>query len=225
MSCEVLYEIIVPKNNIEIFKKYILQGIYGLTEHQLWFLDPNYCENDFYGVKLVRETPKFYEIKFRISGSVPLINALPFTKVTVGTIFFANREILKYTKLLIRTVLYEKHISLEYYNASKSTKVHITTNDVLLLIKQLAASNIVQKFYALDGPGMFICISRNIPIVIASVNGVLEINIERNLIFDHDLGFTGRNDIVKLNKLFVKWVEKGDIREQIIKPNDITVVD
>jgi hypothetical protein len=95
------YDLIVPKNNIDNFTKYILQGIYEFSQNRLWVLNPGITGRENYGVELIRETNKYYEIKFKISSSIPLINALPITSVTLGVKFFTNKEILREIKLLI----------------------------------------------------------------------------------------------------------------------------
>jgi hypothetical protein len=95
-------------------------------------------------------------------------------------------------------------------------------DDITILIKQLATDNIIQKFYPLDTHGYFICVSHNIPIIIGSANGFIDIHVEHILTFDYDLGFIGRDDITTLNKAFLAWKRHGDITVPIINKNDLT---
>jgi hypothetical protein len=101
-------------------------------------------------------------------------------------------------------------------------KINITASDLFTLIKQLSVDNVIQKFAPLDIIGTYICVSRGVPIIIASVDDYLDVYIEHKMTFDYDYGFIGRDSISKLNSHFKKWVEKGDIKAPIIKYNNLT---
>lgn len=140
---------------------------------------------------------------------------LPLTKVTLGSIFFTNKEILKQAKRLIRNLL-------GYCCETSILKIAITPDEIPSLIYQLAVENVIQKFYPLDTEGTFICISRNVPIIIASIDGFLQIYLEECLTFDFDYGFLGRDDVSNLNSRFKRWKESGDITAPILRTNDIS---
>lgn len=215
MVCFANYELTVPKSNSAFYVEHVLRKIYGFDENDLWFLNAGASNNN---VKLYKETEEAYIIRFRICTFITLVNVLPPTVVQTTKEICLDQQVYELIKDRIEDEVQSAHDDLARLHRQKT----VDSDKLFPAICQLTREGVISKFVSLDSPDQFICVSQDVPLLVASIQGKLVVDIINNVFFDVDDGFIGDLPMKNLNGKFKEWKARGDFAAPVLQQNVIT---